>query len=189
LTTFQTFDFECGDISENGSVSLRIFRECGPRPPFKRVDLDVKPEQPHLWAFAFHPWASGSRSLRDAHSFDLMDRFALSPVPVTSSAPFSAPKKVGLATSARVEAWFGAPVGYPIHLACNFESPVSEWHLVVFGEKRLGIVDLFRDIYLSLPHDGAHDTRHVISICPLRGGHRHRPVALEPIGPKPLWTG
>jgi scyllo-inositol 2-dehydrogenase (NADP+) len=70
---------------------------------------------------------------------------------------------VGLNTPARVEAWFDASANYPIHLSCNFESPVSEWYLMIFGQRRLGIVDVFRDIYLSLPNDGAHDTRRVIT--------------------------
>lgn len=69
----------------------------------------------------------------------------------------------GLATPARIAAWFTAEAcDCPITLSCNFESPVSEWHLMVFGEKRLGIVDVFRDIYLSLPNDGSHDTRRVL---------------------------
>jgi predicted dehydrogenase len=75
----------------------------------------------------------------------------------------SVKSRIGLRTPARVEAWFEGKAGYPIHLGCNFESPISEWHLMVFGEKRLGIVDVFRDIYLSLPNDGAHDTRSVVT--------------------------
>jgi predicted dehydrogenase len=71
--------------------------------------------------------------------------------------------RTGLQTPARIDAWFDAAAGYPIRLGCNFESPVSEWYLMVFGEKRLGIVDVFRDIYLSLPNDGGHDTRRVIT--------------------------
>jgi scyllo-inositol 2-dehydrogenase (NADP+) len=73
------------------------------------------------------------------------------------------PSLDGLKTPARVDAWFDSEAGYPIHLSCNFESPVSEWHLLVFGEKRLGVVDVFRDIYLSLPNDRAHDTRRVLT--------------------------
>jgi scyllo-inositol 2-dehydrogenase (NADP+) len=69
----------------------------------------------------------------------------------------------GQNTPARVEAWFEASGGYPIRLGCNFESPVSEWYLMVFGENRLGIVDVFRDIYISLPNDGTHDTRRVFT--------------------------
>jgi predicted dehydrogenase len=71
--------------------------------------------------------------------------------------------RTGLRTPARVDAWFEGSAGYPIHLGCNFESPISEWHLMVFGEKRLGIVDVFRDIYLCLPNDGTHDTRSVVT--------------------------
>jgi scyllo-inositol 2-dehydrogenase (NADP+) len=66
------------------------------------------------------------------------------------------------ATPQRVEAWFEAAQNYPVRLSCNFDSPVSEWYLMVFGKKRLGIVDIFRDIYISLPNDGAHGTLHVL---------------------------
>jgi predicted dehydrogenase len=73
------------------------------------------------------------------------------------------PSRSGLATPARLEAWFEtAPRGYPIKLACNFESPLSEWYLAVFGEKAVGIVDVFRDIYLCLPNDGVHDAIRVL---------------------------
>jgi predicted dehydrogenase len=66
-------------------------------------------------------------------------------------------------TPARVEAWFAADsADYPIRLACNFASPVSEWYLMLFGSRRLAIVDIFRDIYVSLPNDGSHDTRSVL---------------------------
>ncbi|MGH6844112.1 MAG: Gfo/Idh/MocA family protein [Methylocella sp.] len=83
--------------------------------------------------------------------------------PLRLSRAMSIPSLSGLHTPARVEAWFNAPANYPIRLACNFESPVSEWYLMIFGERRLGIIDIFRDIYLSLPNDGAHDTRRVIT--------------------------
>ena len=82
--------------------------------------------------------------------------------PLKLSRAMSLKSMLGLTTPARVEAWFDAPAGYPVRLGCNFESPVSEWYLMVFGEKRLGIVDVFRDIYISLPNDGAHDTKSVL---------------------------
>jgi scyllo-inositol 2-dehydrogenase (NADP+) len=44
----------------------------------------------------------------------------------------------------------------PCSLYINFESPVCEWQLMVFGEKALGIVDIFRDILIVLPNDGPH---------------------------------
>ena len=72
------------------------------------------------------------------------------------------PSSTGLNTPARIDAFFASPTFHgPITLSCNFESPVSEWYLMVFGENRLGIVDVFRDIYISLPNDGAHHTAKV----------------------------
>lgn len=69
------------------------------------------------------------------------------------------PSTSGLNTPARIDAFFESPdFPGPISLSCSFESPVSEWYLMVFGEKRLGIVDIFRDIYISLPNDRAHET-------------------------------
>jgi scyllo-inositol 2-dehydrogenase (NADP+) len=75
---------------------------------------------------------------------------------------FIHPSSGGLNTPARVDAHFESrSLSGPITLSCNFESPISEWYLMVFGAKRLGIVDVFRDIYLSLPNDGTHDTPRV----------------------------
>ena len=73
------------------------------------------------------------------------------------------PSRRGMATPARVNAWFAADTcAFPITLSLNFESPVSEWYLMVFGEKALGILDVFRDIYVRLPNDGVHDTPRVL---------------------------
>jgi len=83
--------------------------------------------------------------------------------PIELARAITVPSRCGLATPARIAAWFTAQAcDYPITLSCNFESPVSEWYLMVFGEKRLGIIDVFRDIYVSLPNDGAHDARKVL---------------------------
>ncbi len=83
--------------------------------------------------------------------------------PLQLARAITVPSRRGLATPARIAAWFTAAASdYPIALSCNFESPVSEWYLMVFGEERLGMVDIFRDIYISLPNDGAHDTAHVL---------------------------
>lgn len=68
----------------------------------------------------------------------------------------------GLNTPARIDAFFESHTfPGPITMTCNFESAVSEWYLMVFGEDRLGIVDVFRDIYVSLPNDGTHQTANV----------------------------
>jgi scyllo-inositol 2-dehydrogenase (NADP+) len=72
------------------------------------------------------------------------------------------PSSAGLNTPARIDAFFDSPTFRgPITLNCNFESPLSEWYLMVLGDYRLGIVDVFRDIYISLPNDGPHETAKV----------------------------
>ena len=69
----------------------------------------------------------------------------------------------GLNTPDQVDAWFAAQgTDIPITLSCNFESSLSEWYLMVHGEHGVGVVDVFRDIYLRLPNDGAHGTKDVI---------------------------
>lgn len=83
--------------------------------------------------------------------------------PLKVARAMTIPSRNGSTTPARISAWFTTPdSAYPIVLNCNFESPVSEWYLIVQGEKQLGIVDVFRDIYIRLPNDGTHDTRCVL---------------------------
>ncbi len=66
----------------------------------------------------------------------------------------------GKATPAQLSQWFTSSNedggAIPVHLSMNFESPLSEWHLQVHGEHAFADVDIFRDIYLCLPNDGAH---------------------------------
>jgi scyllo-inositol 2-dehydrogenase (NADP+) len=83
--------------------------------------------------------------------------------PLTLARSLVVPSRKGLNTPARIEAWFtGDRIRYPVRLACNFDSPISEWYLTVSGTKALGVVDIFRDIYLALPDDGRHDTAKVL---------------------------
>lgn len=49
-----------------------------------------------------------------------------------------------------------AGVEIPVHVYFNFDSPVCEWRLVLFGEKALGTVDMFRNIYTVTRNDGRH---------------------------------
>lgn len=72
---------------------------------------------------------------------------------------------IGLSTPALIEALYtirDQQRTCPISLLMTFEAPISEWHLSVLGEEGIGIVDLFRDIYIRLPNDGTHGTRSVI---------------------------
>lgn len=53
--------------------------------------------------------------------------------------------------------------GLPIHLSMNFEASLSEWHVVVMGSKGIGIVDIFRDVLVTLPNDGLHRAREILA--------------------------
>jgi scyllo-inositol 2-dehydrogenase (NADP+) len=65
-------------------------------------------------------------------------------------------------TPGQIDAFFRCPSGIAATLRCNFDSPISEWHVMAFGERGLGIVDVFRDIYVFLPNDGRHDALRVL---------------------------
>ena len=54
----------------------------------------------------------------------------------------------------------GRPI--PVTVSMQFESPVSEWQVAVLGERGIGVVDLFRDIYVRVPNDGRHTTKAVL---------------------------
>jgi scyllo-inositol 2-dehydrogenase (NADP+) len=83
--------------------------------------------------------------------------------PLKLTKAVSAESRSGAATPAQLDAWFeAADADFPITLSCNFESSLSEWHLLVHGEDGVGIVDIFRDIYLRLPSDGGHGTFEVL---------------------------
>ncbi len=72
------------------------------------------------------------------------------------------PHRDGRNTPGQIDAFFRCPNGMAATLRCNFDSPVSEWHIMAFGDRGLGIVDVFRDIYIFLPNDGRHDTLRVL---------------------------
>lgn len=68
----------------------------------------------------------------------------------------------GQATPYQIDAWFRSDSEFPVTMSCCFEASVSEWYLLVHGEKSVAIVDIFRDIYIRLPNDGSHATAEVI---------------------------
>lgn len=51
----------------------------------------------------------------------------------------------------------------PISIYLNFESPICEWYFMIIGEKKIAIVDLFRDILILLPNDGQHLGKEVLT--------------------------
>jgi predicted dehydrogenase len=97
------------------------------------------------------------------HMFYLLRRLA--PGTLTLRHATVVPSSTGLKTPCLITAHYqcNAPHGsIPVMLNMNFESPVSEWQVVVCGERYMGIVDVFRDIYVRLPNDGAHTTATVL---------------------------
>ncbi|AFQ46665.1 Gfo/Idh/MocA family protein [Burkholderia cepacia] len=75
------------------------------------------------------------------------------------------PSSTGLETPCMITAHYQCNAQHgsiPVMLNMNFESPVSEWQVIVCGERFMGIVDVFRDIYIRLPNDGAHTTATVL---------------------------
>ena len=60
----------------------------------------------------------------------------------------------------------------PGRIDMHFEAPVSEWHLMVVGSRRLAIIDIFRDILVTLPNDGEHSAREILRTS-AEAGVRH----------------
>lgn len=84
---------------------------------------------------------------------------ALSPGPLNLVSTHAFPSTTGLNTPASIEALYysaGIDANIPVSLSCKFESPLSEWHVSVLGDRSAGLIDIFRDIYIRLPNDGAH---------------------------------
>ncbi len=53
-------------------------------------------------------------------------------------------------------------VSYPIRISMLFQAPLSEWHLMVMGTRKLGIVDIFRDILIVADNDSAHKAINIL---------------------------
>ncbi len=91
------------------------------------------------------------------HMFYLLR--ALAPSPLRFLRAEVHPSTIGKRTPAWISAHYAAgPESIPVKLDMAFEAPLSEWHIAVAGERQLGDIDVFRDIYLSLPNDGLHTT-------------------------------
>lgn len=98
------------------------------------------------------------------HLFYLLAR--LSPGPLTSLRVDMFPSTEGRNTPALVDALYRCDVDgggrIPVRLLLNFESPLSEWHVQVLGDRFFGDVDVFRDIYIRLPNDGSHTAKTIV---------------------------
>lgn len=71
-------------------------------------------------------------------------------------------REKGRETPQLVDAFFLGKNDIPLTLHMNFNASVSEWFLIVHGEKRVGVLDIFRDIYFSLPNDERHSPLQIL---------------------------
>jgi predicted dehydrogenase len=67
----------------------------------------------------------------------------------------------GVQTPAKITAMLDAH-GIPIQIDMNFQAPLSEWHIAVFGERHAAFVDVFRDILVVMPNDESHLGRDIL---------------------------
>jgi predicted dehydrogenase len=89
------------------------------------------------------------------HLFYLLRALAPRPLELLRAAVH--PSTQGKRTPAWISAHYAAGAGrIPVKLDMAFEAPLSEWHVSVAGERALGDVDVFRDIYARLANDGEH---------------------------------
>lgn len=82
---------------------------------------------------------------------------ALAPAPLRFLRAEIHPSRRQKNTPAWISAHYAAGADeVPVKFDMGFEAPLSEWHVSVAGERGLGDLDVFRDIYVKLPNDGAH---------------------------------
>ena len=65
-------------------------------------------------------------------------------------------------TPRMITAEYRSSKGIPVTLHINFESSITEWHVVVVGEKATVVMDVWRDIYIRLPNDGVHSASQIM---------------------------
>jgi predicted dehydrogenase len=118
------------------------------------------------------------------HFFYMLRKFAGGKMRLVSGHSLKASPSVQDAgsTPAAVSLSYRTATGLPVTIDCNFESPVSEWYLAVHGENALGIVDIFRDIYIRLPNDQQHSPLQIIrssALATLQHWVQHVPNGIQ----------
>lgn len=94
------------------------------------------------------------------HFFYLLKKFAGSEIKIENVFCNKSKIKESTPQSLTIEANSN---GIPISIYLNFESPICEWYFMIVGEKKLAMVDLFRDIIIVLPNDGQHLGKEVLT--------------------------
>lgn len=117
-------------------------------------------ESPHFF-YLLHKLAQGDLRLEHAHAVRSAE---------------------GKETPSLVHLLYRASQGVPVTVDCQFDSSISEWFVRITGEKATALIDIFRDIYIRLPNDGAHGAFDILrtSLCAI-GQHalQHIPNGLS----------
>lgn len=72
------------------------------------------------------------------------------------------PSSIGANTPDQVALWYKTEQGLSVSISCQFNSAISEWYLVINGTKGVGVLDIFRDIYIRLANDKTHALPHIL---------------------------
>jgi len=70
----------------------------------------------------------------------------------------------------------------PVSFEINFEAPLSEWHVMVLGERALATIDVFRDIAVLTPNDRGHLALDVLRTSAASSWHHWRGYVRSGLG-------
>ena len=88
------------------------------------------------------------------HFFYMLNALASGPLELLSAKGI---KSQTQNTPRSVHLFYKDQNGTPLTIDCQFDSALSEWFVRVSGTRATAFVDLFRDIYILLPNDRAHN--------------------------------
>jgi predicted dehydrogenase len=71
-------------------------------------------------------------------------------------------REEGRNTPRMISAEYRSMQDVPVNLHINFESSITEWHVTVVAEKATVDIDVWRDIFISLPNDGVHTAKDIM---------------------------
>lgn len=101
------------------------------------------------------------------HFFYLMRHFLGDSVQVSSASILRGAN--GRNTPASISVQLDGGIA-PGRIDMHFETPISEWHLMVVGSQKIAAIDIFRDIAIVLPTDHEHRARDILRTSALSGG-------------------
>jgi predicted dehydrogenase len=92
------------------------------------------------------------------HLLYLMEHFVGQPEPAHVQATFGDEKLDSLTAT------FDGEGGTRGHLTMEFNAPLSEWYLVIVGDRKVLVVDIFRDILYQFGRETSHSALEVLQV-------------------------